>query len=184
MSGKQSEEFKRTEKMTRMEYLFPVRFAVGWMFLDGGLRKAVLKPAKLDPNSASFVGGKLVNFLPHAGPFKGLLLMTLENRSLDVTFLTVFSYIEIIAGLFIIIGLLTRLAALGALAMSVGFAPAYWLGSTCEDEWQIGALLTAGSVMLILTGAGRVWGLDYFLYKKLGDRPIANVPILKWIKLW
>ncbi|MEM0169509.1 MAG: TQO small subunit DoxD, partial [Metallosphaera sp.] len=84
---------------TRMEYLFPIRFAVGWMFLDGGLRKAVLKPAKLDPNSSSFVGGKLVNFLPHSGPFKSLLLMTLENRSLDVSFLTAFSYIEIIAGL-------------------------------------------------------------------------------------
>ena len=169
---------------TRMEYIWPIRFAVGLMFLDGGLRKAVLKPEKLDPNSSSFVGGKLVNFLPHAGPFKPLLLMTLENRTLDATFLTVFSYVELLVGIMIVIGLLTRLASLGALAMSVGFAPAYWLGSTCEDEWQIGALLTAGSIVLMLTAAGRVWGLDHFLYKKFGDRPIANVPILKWIKLW
>jgi thiosulfate:quinone oxidoreductase subunit DoxD (EC 1.-.-.-) len=44
---------------TRMEYLLPLRFAVGWMFLDGGLRKAVLKPSKLDPNSSSFVVGNL-----------------------------------------------------------------------------------------------------------------------------
>ena len=51
--------------------------------------------------------------------------MTLENRSLDVTFLTVFSYVEIIVGILIVVDLLTRLAALGALAMSVGFAPAY-----------------------------------------------------------
>ncbi|NON63334.1 TQO small subunit DoxD, partial [Acidianus sp. RZ1] len=108
----------------------------------------------------------------------------LENRSFDVTFLTLFSYIEIIAGLFIIIGFLTRLAAFGAIGMSVGFAPAYWLGSTCEDEWQIGALLTAGAVTIMLTGAGRVWGIDSLIFKKLGDRPIANVPILKWIKLW
>ncbi|MEM3347985.1 MAG: thiosulfate:quinone oxidoreductase large subunit [Metallosphaera sp.] len=170
---------------TRMEYLFPIRFAVGWMFLDGGLRKAVLKPAKLDPNSSSFVGGKLVNFLPHSGPFKSLLLMTLENRSLDVSFLTAFSYIEIIAGLLLVLGLLTRLAALGSLFMSVGFAPAYWLGSTCEDEWQIGALLTAGSIVLMLTASGRVMGLDKFLYERLGDRPISKkVPILNMIKLW
>jgi len=54
---------------TRLEYVWPIRFAVGWMFLDGGLRKAVLKPAKLDPSSSSFVGGKLVNFLPHARAF-------------------------------------------------------------------------------------------------------------------
>ena len=171
-------------KMTRMEYLFPVRFAVGWMFFDGGIRKAVLKPEKLDPNSSSFVGGKLVTFLPHAGPFKPFLLMTLENHAMLVTFLTVFSYIEVLAGLFLIIGFLTRLAALGSAAMAVGMAPAYWLGSTCEDEWQIGALLTAGAVTLMLTASGRVWGLDYFLYKKFGDRPIANVPILRWIKLW
>ncbi|MCH1771123.1 MULTISPECIES: thiosulfate:quinone oxidoreductase large subunit [Metallosphaera] len=170
---------------TRMEYLFPIRFAVGWMFLDGGLRKAVLKPAKLDPNSSSFVGGKLVNFLPHAGPFKPFLLMTLENRTLDVTFLTVFSYIEIIAGLFLVIGFLTRLSALAALFMSVGFAPAYWLGSTCEDEWQIGALLTAGSVVLMLTATGRVFGVDSVLYKKFGDRPLSKrIPILNMIKLW
>ncbi|QKR00172.1 DoxX family membrane protein [Metallosphaera tengchongensis] len=170
---------------TRQEYLFPLRFAVGWMFLDGGLRKAVLKPAKLDPNSSSFVGGKLVNFLPHAGPFKPLLLMTLENRALDVTFLTVFSYLEILAGLFIIIGLVTRLSSLGALAMSLGFAPAYWLGSTCEDEWQIGSLLTAGAVVLMLTASGRVFGLDYYLYKRFGDRPISRkLPLLNMIKLW
>ncbi|BAB66946.1 thiosulfate:quinone oxidoreductase large subunit [Sulfurisphaera tokodaii] len=169
---------------TRLEYIWPIRFAVGWMFLDGGLRKAVLNPAKLDPNSSSFVGGKLVNFLPHAGPFKPFLLMTLENHAFDVTFLTIFSYIEIIAGLFLVIGLLTRLAAFGAAVMAIGMAPAYWLGSTCEDEWQIGSLLTAGAIVVMLTGAGRVWGLDYFLYKKFGDRGIANVPILKWIKLW
>ncbi|EWG07620.1 MAG: TQO small subunit DoxD [Candidatus Aramenus sulfurataquae] len=182
MSGK---ELLNPGNSTRLEYLWPVRFAVGWMYLDGGLRKAVLKPAKLDPNSSSFVGGKLVNFLPHAGPFKPFLLMTLENKSLDVTFLTVFSYIELLVGLFLVIGLLSRLASLGALAMAVGFAPAYWLGSTCEDEWQIGALLTAGSITLMLAAPGRVLGLDYFLYKKFGDRPLAkNVPILKWIKLW
>ncbi|AWR99063.1 thiosulfate:quinone oxidoreductase large subunit [Metallosphaera hakonensis] len=170
---------------TRMEYLFPIRFAVGWMFLDGGLRKAVLKPAKLDPSSSSFVGGKLVNFLPHAGPFKPFLLMTLENKALDVTFLTLFSYVEIIAGLFLILGLLTRLSAFAALLMSVGFAPAYWLGSTCEDEWQIGSLLTAGSVVLMLTATGRTMGLDALLYRKFGDRALSRkVPILNLIKLW
>jgi len=110
--------------------------------------------------------------------------MTLENHTFDVTFLTLFSYIEIIAGLFLVIGFLTRLAAFGTGAMAIGMAPAYWLGSTCEDEWRIGALLTAGAIVVMLTGAGRVWGLDYFLYKKFGDRGIANVPILKWIKLW
>ncbi|BCU66976.1 quinol oxidase [Sulfolobales archaeon HS-7] len=169
---------------TRMEYLFPVRFAVGWMFLDGGLRKAVLAPVKLNPNSPSFAGGKLVNFLPHAGPFQGFLLTILENRGLDIAFITTFSYLEIIVGLLLVLGLLTRLSAFGAALMAAGFAPAYWLGSTCEDEWQIGALLVAGAITLMLTASGRTFGLDKFLYEKFGDRGIANVPILKWIKLW
>ncbi|AKA75135.1 DoxX family membrane protein [Saccharolobus solfataricus] len=173
------------DNLTRKEYLFPIRFAVGWMFFDGGIRKAILKPAKLDPNSSSFVGGKLVNFLPHAGPFKDFLLMTLENRTFDVTFLTIFSYVEILVGLFLIIGFLTRLSAFGAAVMAIGMAPAYWLGSTCEDEWQIGSLLTAGAIVLMLTAAGRVWGVDYYLYKKFGDWSLSKkIPLLNLIKFW
>jgi len=165
--------------------LFPIRFAVGWMWLDGGLRKALLKPTKLDPNSPSFVLNKVVTFLPHAGVFRPELISFLENPSLGATFLTIFSWFEILVGLFLIIGFLTRLWAFIGSAMAVSLAPAAWLGSTCEDKWQIFSLLLAGGVTLMLAGAGRYWGVDYFLYKKFGDRGIfQNVPILKWIKLW
>ena len=165
--------------------LFPIRFAVAWMWLDGGLRKAVLAPQKLNPNSPSFVLNKVVTFLPHAGIFKPELISFLENPSLGATFLAIFSWFEIIVGLFLLIGFLTRLMSFIAAAMAVSLAPAAWLGSTCEDEWQIFSLLLAGAVTLMLAGAGRYWGVDYFLYKKFGDRGISKtLPILKWIKLW
>ncbi len=68
--------------------------------------------------------------------------------------------------------------------MALSLAPAAWLGSTCEDEWQILSLLLAGAVSIMIAGAGRKYGVDEILYKKYGDRPIINAPLLKYIRLW
>ncbi len=53
--------------MTSTLYTWFLRFAVGWDYLDGGLRKAVLAPQKLAVGTPTFVLNKLVSFLPHAG---------------------------------------------------------------------------------------------------------------------
>lgn len=59
-------------------------------------------------------------------------------------------------GLALIFGLLTRLAALGVLLLSGGILMGSgWLGPTCLDEWQIGAMGIAVGATLMLTGAGR-----------------------------
>jgi thiosulfate dehydrogenase [quinone] large subunit len=177
------EEKEDLENVKTISYL-PLRFAVGWMWLDGGLRKAVLKPAKLDPNSPSFVLNKVVTFLPHAGIFKGALLSFLSDPSFGATFLAIFSAFEIIVGLALIIGVLSRFFGFIAAGMALSLAPAAWLGSTCEDEWQILSLLLAGAVSIMIAGAGRKYGVDEILYKKYGDRPIINAPLLKYIRLW
>lgn len=162
----------------------PLRFGVGWMWLDGGLRKAVLAPQKLDPSSTAFVLNKVVTFLPHSGPFRPYLVSMLEDPSLGATFLTIFSWFEVLIGLFIVIGFLSRLSGFIAGGMALSLAPAAWLGSTCEDEWQILSLLLAGAVSIMIAGAGRKYGVDELLYKRFGDRGIANLPLLKYIKLW
>ncbi len=182
MSGK-TQNKDDLENVKTISYL-PLRFAVGWMWLDGGLRKAVLKPAKLDPSSSSFVLNKVVTFLPHAGLFKGPLLSFLQDPSLGATFLTIFSAFEIIVGVALIFGILSRLFGFIAGGMALSLAPAAWLGSTCEDEWQILALLLAGAVSIMIAGAGRKYGVDEILYRKYGDRPIINAPLLKYIRLW
>jgi thiosulfate dehydrogenase [quinone] large subunit len=165
-------------------YLLPLRISVGWMWLDGGLRKLVLAPAKVDPASSSFVLGKFVTFLPHAGPFTQFLKYMLENPSIGSPFLIAYSVLELLVGSFLILGFLTRLAGFGGAVMAASLTPAFWLGSTCEDEWQIGSLLVAGGVVLMLTAAGRKYGVDSYLYRRLGDRGIANLPLLRQIKLW
>ncbi|MEM0120371.1 MAG: TQO small subunit DoxD [Thermoprotei archaeon] len=165
-------------------YLLPLRVGVGWMWLDGGLRKLVLAPQKVNPASASFVLGKFVTFIPHSGPFEGFLKYMLENPAIGSPFLIAYSILELLVGTLLIIGLLTRLAGFGGSLMAASLAPAFWLGSTCEDEWQIGSLLVAGGVVLMLSAAGRRYGLDSYLYRKYGDRGLANVWLLKYIKLW
>ncbi|PSN95841.1 quinol oxidase [Candidatus Marsarchaeota G2 archaeon ECH_B_2] len=165
-------------------YMLPLRIGVGWMWLDGGLRKLVLAPQKVNPASASFVLGKFVTFLPHSGPFEGFLKFMLENPSLGSPFLIVYSVLELVVGTLLIIGLFTRLAGFGGALMAASLAPAFWLGSTCEDEWQIGSLLVAGGVVLMLSAAGRRYGLDSYLYRRFGDRGVLNTKLLRHIKLW
>jgi thiosulfate dehydrogenase [quinone] large subunit len=175
----------QTKIVTPTLYTWILRFVVGWDYFDGGLRKIVLAPDKLAVGTPTFVLNKLVSFLPHAGFFKSFLLYALANPSFSVPFIITFSALEMIIGILLIVGFITRLAAFGGALMAVGFQPAFWLGATCEDEWQIGILLFAASLTILLVGAGRTMGLDYFLYKRFGDRGISKkIPILKWIKLW
>jgi thiosulfate dehydrogenase [quinone] large subunit len=179
-----TEQREATKSLTPLAYLLPLRLTVGWDWLDAGLRKLMLAPAKVNPSSSSFVLNKFVSFLPHAGPFTFLLKYFLENPSVGGTFLVTYAVAEVIVGVFLITGLLSRLAGFGSVVMAAALMPAYWLGSTCEDEWQIGILLVASSVVLMLMASGRKFGLDSYLFVKFGDRPISSLPVLRWIKFW
>ena len=80
----------------------------------------------------------MITFIPHAwGPIKGILISTLQNPALLYDFIILFTALEAIFGLFLIVGFLTRLSGLvvALLAWGIG-AAAGWLGSTCVDEWQ------------------------------------------------
>ena len=55
----------QTKIVTPTLYTWILRFAVGWDYFDGGLRKAVLAPQKLAVGTPTFVLNKLVSFLPH-----------------------------------------------------------------------------------------------------------------------
>ena len=52
---------------------------------------------------------------------------------------------EAIVGLFIMLGLFTRLMSVGVFSLAMGILlGSGWLGTTCLDEWQIGVLGLAG----------------------------------------
>jgi uncharacterized membrane protein YphA (DoxX/SURF4 family) len=157
----------------------PVRWVLGWMFFSAFWRRVVLAPAKIDPSSAAYVGGKFNHFLPHALWIQPLLKYLVLHASALYVFLIVFTIIEGLVGLSLIFGLGTRLGALGITLLSWGILlGAGWLGTTCLDEWQIGAMGIAAGLTVLLTGAGS-WSLDAWWQRRWPQ--FANVGTLRWL---
>ncbi|ACP37578.1 DoxD domain-containing protein [Saccharolobus islandicus] len=163
------------------KFLPILRITLGFMFFSAFVRRAINVPAKLDPNSSAYVGGKLITFLPHAwAPIKGMLENILLNPSLLYEFIILFTALEAIFGLFMILGFLTRLSGLvlAGLAWGIGLA-AGWLGSTCVDEWQIAAVEGAAAFMFVFTGS-RWFSIDYLLAKKSKGIRVGKYNIPLW----
>ena len=138
----------------------PLRWVTGWLFFSAFWRRAVLAPAKLDPTSPVWNGKKINDFLPHSLGIGGMLERLVTHPELLQLFLVAFTAVEALVGLALLLGLATRLAALGTAVLSLGILlGAGWLGTTCLDEWQIGAAGVAGSLTVLLAGAGP-WSLD------------------------
>lgn len=137
------------------------------MFFSAFVRRTINVPAKLNPHSTAYVGGKLITFLPHAwGPIKPTLEYVLLNPSLLYPFLLLFTALEAIFGLFMILGFMTRLSGfvITILSWSIGAAGG-WLGPTFVDEWQIAAIEGAAALMFMFTGS--YWlSIDQFIAKK------------------
>jgi thiosulfate dehydrogenase (quinone) len=133
-----------------------IRVVVGWMFFSAFHRRVILEPDKLVPEAAGYVGEKFNQFMPGAILGVGdLIAFLLDRPDFLHVFLWSFTVIEALVGLALIVGAATRLAALGTLLLSAGILfGAGWLGPTCLDEWQIGALGIAGGAALMLGGAG------------------------------
>lgn len=144
----------------------PLRWVVGWLFFSAFWRRAVLAPIKLDPNSPAYVGHKFNHFLPHALGVKSFIEYLILHPSFLYSFLITFTIIECLVGLALLLGFATRLASLGIVLLSWGILMGSgWIGTTCLDEWQIGAFGVAGGLVLLLTGSGP-WSLDAVWQKK------------------
>ena len=138
----------------------PLRWVTGWLFFSAFWRRAVLAPAKLDPTSPLWNGKKINDFLPHSLGIGNMLEWLVTHPDVLQVFLVGFTVVEALVGLALLLGLATRLAALGTAVLSFGILlGAGWLGTTCLDEWQIGAAGIAGSLTVLLAGAGP-WSLD------------------------
>jgi len=157
----------------------PIRWVMGWMFFSAFWRRVVLAPAKLDPTSAAYVGNKFNHFLPHALWIQPLLKYLLLHTNTLYAFLIVFTVIEGLVGLSLLSGLGTRLGALGVTLLSWGILlGAGWLGTTCLDEWQIGATGVAAGLTVLLAGAGP-WSLDEWWQHRWPR--LADITLLHWL---
>jgi uncharacterized membrane protein YphA (DoxX/SURF4 family) len=135
--------------------LLSIRFIQGFVYWGGGSRRFIYAPAKLDPNAASWMANKLQSALP--GALLGtdhVIAFLLHHFYLLYASLILFSAAELITGLCLMIGLLTRMAALASIGLSVVLMLIFgWQDATCIDEWTMAACNPAIGATLMLDGS-------------------------------
>src|SRR5260221_4526133 len=136
--------------------LLSIRFIQGFIYWGGGSRRFIYAPAKLDPHAASWMANKFQSAMP--GALLGtdhILAFLLHHFALLYASLIIFSAGELIAGVFLMTGFLTRAAALASIGFSIVLMLMFgWQGATCIDEWTMAASNVAMGAALMLIGGG------------------------------
>lgn len=146
-------------------FTLALRWVVGWTYFSAFWRRLIIDN-KLIPEEAGYIGEKFNHFLPNALGIKPLIEYLVSNPEALQFAMVAFTIVEAIVGLFIILGLFTRLMSIGVFMLAMGILlGAGWIGTTCLDEWQIGVLGVASGFTLFLTGSG-AYSLDNYLIKK------------------
>lgn len=142
-----------------------MRLVIGWTYFSAFWRRLVLEN-KLTPGEAGYIGEKFNHFLPNALGIRPLIEYLVTHPDTLHTAMVIFTIVEAIVGLFLMLGLLTRTMSIGVMALALGILlGSGWLGTTCLDEWQIGVLGIAGGFTLFLSGSSTC-SLDYYFLRK------------------
>jgi thiosulfate dehydrogenase (quinone) len=154
--------------------LLSVRAIQGFIYWGGGSRRFIYGPEKLNPDAPTWMANKLQSAMP--GALLGtdhLIAFLLQHFWLLYSAVILFSAVELTAGAALMAGLLTRLAALVSVGLSVVLMLMFgWQGGTCIDEWTMAACNLAMGATLVLVG-GAAYSLDNALLARnpaLGDR--------------
>ena len=154
-----------------------LRLVVGWTYFSAFWRRTILVD-KLDPEIAGYIGVKFNHFLPNALGIKPVIQYLVENPDMLWLNMVIFTIIEGIVGLFIILGLFTRIMSIGVFGLAMGILlGSGWIGTTCLDEWQIGVLGIATGFVLFLTGSGK-YSVDNYMMNK--NFAITNKKWFSW----
>lgn len=146
-------------------YTLSLRMVIGWTYFSAFWRRLILEN-KLIPDEKGYIGEKFNHFLPNALGIKPVIEYLVTHPDALQRSMMIFTIIEAIVGLLIILGLFTRLMSIGIFSLALGILlGSGWLGTTCLDEWQIGVLGVAGGFVLFLTGSGP-YSLDHYFMKK------------------
>ena len=146
-------------------FTLSLRWVLGWTYFSAFWRRLILEN-KLIPEEAGYIGEKFNHFLPNALGIKPIIEYLVSHPDALQTSMIIFTIVEAVVGLFIILGLFTRLMSIGVFFLALGILlGSGWLGTTCLDEWQIGVLGIAGGFTLFLSGSS-AFSLDHYLINK------------------
>ncbi len=141
--------------------MLSVRVIQGFIYWGGGSRRFIYAPAKLDPSQPSWMANKLQAAMPGAlfGSDR-IVAFLLHHFWLLYAAIVVFSAAELIVGIALMAGLMTRLAALLSVGISISLMLLFgWQGGTCIDEWTMAACNVAMGASLMLAGSA-AYSLD------------------------
>lgn len=146
-------------------FTLSLRWVIGWTYFSAFWRRLIIDN-KLIPEEAGYIGEKFNHFLPNALGIKPIIEYLVSNPDALQNAMIAFTIIEAIVGLFIILGLFTRLMSIGVFFLAMGILlGSGWIGTTCLDEWQIGILGVASGFTLFLTGSSN-YSLDNYFRRK------------------
>ncbi|AZA84659.1 quinol oxidase [Chryseobacterium lactis] len=159
-------------------YTLSLRMVIGWTYFSAFWRRLVLEN-KLIPDEKGYIGEKFNHFLPNALGIKPIIEYLVTHPDALQRSMMIFTIIEAIVGLFIILGLFTRLMSIGIFSLALGILlGSGWLGTTCVDEWQIGVLGIAGGFVLFLTGSSN-YSIDHYFLQK--NKPFTRTKWFPWV---
>lgn len=143
-----------------------LRWVAGWTYFSAFWRRLIIDN-KLIQDEAGYIGEKFNHFLPNALGIKPIIEYLVLNPEALWWAMAIFTIVEAIVGLFLILGLFTRIASVGMFALAMGILlGSGWIGTTCLDEWQIGVLGVASGFSLFFMGGGKYSLDEYFIRKK------------------
>ncbi|MHC5309914.1 TQO small subunit DoxD [Myroides sp. LJL116] len=146
-------------------FTLAIRLVVGWTYFSAFWRRLVLDN-KLIETEMGYIGEKFNHFLPNALFIKPLIEHLVTHPEQLWWAMAIFTIVEAVVGLFIMLGLFTRLMSVGVMCLAMGILlGSGWIGTTCLDEWQIGSLGVATGFILFLSGGG-YGSLDHYFESK------------------
>lgn len=159
-------------------FTLAIRLVIGWTYFSALWRRVALTN-KLDPDQAGYIGEKFNHFLPNALGIKPIIEYLVEHPDLLWVNMVVFTIIEGIVGLCLMLGLFTRLMSIGVFGLALGILlGSGWIGTTCLDEWQIGVLGIATGFTLFLSGSS-TYSLDQWMLNN--NFKLTHNKAFKWI---